>query len=334
MKKIIAALWAITIFFTMSISVFAGDIPEALLSNDSARLFIGIVDDIAFKNSSSEEIDSLVITPTEKIKGEVEAYRKETHARLHGMLTPQKGREYLFCYIDENNLYAYGIESRDEKSIRLVDSDKYDMTKRLEDYINEGAFAAAEKERQAIGNKISFAELLCENSTLSNSDIEKVTLRYRGELYEVDKDKFIKTAESITVTNVKNDSLYDVKQNLSSEEVYSTVLFVELTDTEEQCIGYATVSRFGEVDKYSRLMSRYMKKDYEMEKSDLSRLYSLLPSDVQKQITTPEGAPSDDPLKLPRYPKEINVGYAVGGTAVLFVIAFALGFVIRKNKHK
>ena len=41
MKKIICLLGVMTILFTMSISVFAGDAPEGLLSNDDAQVFFG-----------------------------------------------------------------------------------------------------------------------------------------------------------------------------------------------------------------------------------------------------------------------------------------------------
>ena len=43
MKKIICLLGVMTILFTMSISVFAGDAPEGLLSNDDAQVFFGEV---------------------------------------------------------------------------------------------------------------------------------------------------------------------------------------------------------------------------------------------------------------------------------------------------
>ena len=75
-----------------------------------------------------------------------------------------------------------------------------------------------------------------------------------------------------------------------------------------------------------------MNKDYEMKTEDLSKLYSLLPNEVQKKIIAPEGLPADDPLEVPAVPKKNYTGWVVGGVAVIFVIAFAIGFGIRKKK--
>lgn len=68
------------------------------------------------------------------------------------------------------------------------------MTKRLEDYLNEGAFAAAEEERASLGKQISFAEFLYAN-LLSDSNIEKMVFRYQNSRYNIDKEKFANTAK-------------------------------------------------------------------------------------------------------------------------------------------
>lgn len=336
MKKRISFISVLVILLTMSVSVFAGDIPESLLSQDGAKVFIGTVEDVRLKGeisfSSNAEIDAVEVIPTEKIKGNVEIGIKETYTRCDSVLMLEKGKEYLFGYIDENNFYIYEIKSRNEKTIKLVDSDKYDMTKRLEDYLNEGAFAIAEQERSTMGNQISFAEFLYKKPSLSSSDVKKVTLRYQDELHEVDKEKFFQIAEEIMITNVKNDTLYDVKANPNSTDAYKTVLYVELLDENDKCVDYGAVSRFGEVDRYGLFMGRLMAKDYEMKTEDLSRLYSLLPTDIQKNIVKPEGLPADEPLELPAVPKKNYTGWVVGGVAVVFAIAFAIGVVIGKKK--
>lgn len=242
---------------------------------------------------------------------------------------------YLFGYIDENNFYAYEIKSRDEKSIKLVDSDKYDMTKRLEDYLNEGAFAIAEQERSTIGNQISFAEFLYKKPSLSSLGVEKVSLRIQDNVCVIDKDKFFKVAESIMITNVKNEQLHDMVAKPKQPDPYKTNLYIELLDSNDQLVYYGAVSRFGEVDRYGLCMGRLMNKDYEMKTEDLSKLYSLLPADVQKEIKLPEVLPADTPLELPAVPKKNYTGWVVGGVALVFVIAFAVGYsLIRKRKMK
>ncbi len=336
MKKLVRLLGVIAILLTMSVTVFAGDVPESLLGEDGAKVFIGRVENVKLKGditlSSQAEIDTVDVIPTVKIKGEVEIGKKETYTRYDSVLMLEKGKEYLFGYIDENNFYAYEIKSRDDKNIKLVNSDKYDIIQRLEDYLNDGAFAMAEQERSTIGNQISFAEFLYKKPSLSSSGVEKVSLRIQDDVCVIDKDKFFEVAEDIMITNVKNDILQDTKPHSSITDAYKTVLYVELLDANDKCVYYGAVSRFGEVDHYGLFMSRFMNKDYEMKTEDLSKLYSLLPNEVQKKIIAPEGLPTDDPLEVPAVPKKNYTGWVVGGVAVIFVIAFAIGFGIRKKK--
>lgn len=338
MKKIISLIGVIAIFLTMSVTVFAGDVPESLLGEDGAKVFIGRVENVKLKGditlSSQAEIDTIDVIPTVKIKGEVEIGKIETYKSYHGNLILEKGKEYLFGYLDENNLSIYEIKSRDDKNIELVNSDKYDIVQRLEDYLNEGAFAMAEQERSTIGNQISFAEFLYKKPSLSSSGVEKIILRYQDELHEVDKDKFFEVAENIMITNVKNKQLHDMVAKPKQPDPYKTNLYIELLDSNDQLVYYGAVSRFGEVDRYGLFMGRLMEKDYEMKTEDLSKLYSLLPDDVQKEIKLPEGLPTDTPLELPAVPKKNYTGWFVGGVAVVFVIAFAIGIVIRKKKQR
>jgi hypothetical protein len=338
MKKLISLIGVIVILLTVSVAVFAGDVPESLLSEDAAKVFIGTVDNVKLKGnitlSSQAEIDTIDVIPTVKIKGEVEIGKKETYRRYDSVLMLEKDKEYLFGYIDENNFYAYEIKSRDEKSIKLVDADKYDMTKRLEDYLNDGAFAMAEQERSTIGTQISFAEFLYKKPSLSSSVVKKVSLRIQDDVCVIDKDKFFEVAEDIMVTNVKNDILQDTKPNSNITDAYKTVLYVELLDANDKTVYFGAVSRHGEVDNYALFMSRLMNKDYEMKTEDLSKLYSLLPTEVQKKIKAPEGSPADDLPEVPAVPKKNHTGWVVGGIVVIFVIAFAIGFGIRKKKQK
>ncbi len=336
MKKFFGVICIVLSVF-LPTSVFAGDVPEVLLNEDDAKVFIGTVETFTTKEiegSSQVSIDTVEVIPTEKIKGEVEIGVKQTYTRCDSVLSLKKGEEYLFGYIDENNFYIYEIESRDEKTIKLVDSDKFDMTNRLETYLNDGGFAMAEQERSTLGKEISFAEFLYKKPSLSSSSVEKVTLRYQDELHEVDKDEFFELAESIMITNVKNDTLYETKPHSSITDAYKTVLYVELLDANGQSMYFGAVSRFGEVDRYGLFMSRLMTKDYQMKTEDLSKLYSLFPADVQKEIKAPEALPADEPLEVPVIPKKNYTGLITGTVGVIFVIAFAVGYSIFRRKKK
>ncbi|MBR5153065.1 MAG: hypothetical protein IKW60_06045 [Clostridia bacterium] len=340
MKKFLCLLGVASILLTMAIPVFAGSIPEDLLSDDNAKLYIGRVDGrttlaestIPYEENKVIYID---ITPVYKYKGDVELgmlmqYKKNNF----GSFIPEKDGEYLFGYIDENNFYIYEIASRDENSIKLVDADKYDMTKRLEDYINAGAFAMAEEERLTLGKEISFTEYLYQNPSLSSSAVEKVTFRYQDELYQVDKDKFFQIAEEIMVTGAKNTMLYETKTDSKTPMPYETVLYIELLDADDKPVYFSAVSRFGEVDTYALFMSRLMQKDYEMKPEDVQKLYTLFPTDVQKKLKTPERLPSEQPLELPVESPQNHIGVFAGIAAFVFIVAFTIGVGIRKRKQK
>ena len=340
MKKIVMFLGALLILIATCISVLAGDIPETVLNNDDAKLYIGKVDGrttlaegtVPYKENKVIYID---ITPVYKYKGDVKIGVSERYEKHNfGTFIPEKGKEYLFAYIDENNFYIYDIESWSEDNIKLIDSDKYDMTKRLEVYINDGGFALAEQERSTLGEQITFKQFLFEQ-ILSDLDVDKVSLRYQDDVCEVDKEEFFKLAQSINITNVKDDTLYEVKANPDTKDAYKTVLYIELFDKNDQPVCFGAVSRFGEVDRYGLFMGRLMAKDYEMKPENLSKLYSLFPSSVQERIITPESIPASVetlPLKLPDEPIKNNTGIVIISAVVIFIIAFLAGFIYKKKQ--
>ena len=204
------------------------------------------------------------------------------------------------------------------------------MVQRLENYLNEGAYARAEQERSDIGNQISFAEFLFAKP-LSDSNVKKVIFRVQDEICEVAFDEFEKVAKEIMITNVKNEALHDEKAKPKQPDPYKTNLYIELQDGNEQLVSYAAVSRHGEVDKYALMMSRLMNKDYEMKKEDLQKLYALLPNDVQKNIVVPEES-SVKPLELPDVTEKNYTPWIVGSVVAIFVIAFIIGYVAKKRK--
>ena len=76
MKKVLSIL--ITLL-ALSTTVFAGDVPEALLYEDGAKVFIGTVENHTTKNIPSSPytiIDTIEVIPTEKIKGDVKIGKK------------------------------------------------------------------------------------------------------------------------------------------------------------------------------------------------------------------------------------------------------------------
>jgi len=327
MKKVIGLIGIIAILLTMSVSVFAGDVPEALSYEDDAQVFIGTLK--SFETDSAQAVKNVTVVPTRKIKGDISPGETQTYTSCYfGSVTPEAEKEYLFGCLGENSVWVYAVEYYDEKEIKLKITDEF--AERIQNYLDEGLYIAAEQERLALGKQISFAEYLYKNPSFSSSGVEKVTLRYQDELHEVDTEEFLNLAESIMITNVKDSPIHEADK----ADAYKTVLYVELLDANDQLIYYGAVSRFGEVDRYGLAMSRLMAKDCEMKTEDLSKLYALFPKDVQKNIAAPEGLPSsaDETLMLPDAPQKNYTGWMIGGVLIIFVIAFAIGYGIRKRK--
>ena len=325
MKRIISLLGIIAIMLSTMLTAYAGDVPEALSYEDDAKIFIGTLKDFKLDSDKPKVLDVQVL-PTRKIKGDVEINELQTYKMCHLGKLVQKEKEYLFGWLSDESIWAYEIISYDEKEIKIETYDEF--AKRIQDYLDEGLYTRAEQERATIGQQISLAEFL-NAKPISNATVKKVTLRYQDELHEIDVDEFEKLSKEIMIANAKNSILYED----GKDDAYKTVLYIELLDENEQLVSMAAVSRFGEVDRYGLMMSRLMQKDYEMKKEDLQKLYSLLPKDVQKNIVAPEEIPvSEEPLELPDVEEKNYKPWLYGGAAVVFVIAFIIGVMIKKRR--
>ncbi len=345
MKKLIGLI-CFAVALLVAVSVFAGSIDVDLLSDDKALVFVGVVDDFTITDEEEDYPSTeylVTITPNKKIKGDVVVDKSMKFEEVRtGKLKLQKNTKYLFGYMSDdlyiwelesyNDLFDWELDDYTKESIILKERHNDSISGGMQALLNDGAFAIAENERSTIGNQISFVEYLYKKPSLSSSAIEKVTLRYQDELYEVDKDNFLKIAEKILITNVKNEELHDMVAKPKQPDPYKTNLYVELLGANDEIVYYGAVSRFGEVDRYNLAMGRLMVKDYEMKKEDLSKLYLLLPDDVQKDIKIPEGFPDNKPLELPAVPKKTYTGWVISGAVLVFVIAFLVGFGVRRRK--
>ena len=291
MKKLICLLGVFVITLTMSISVFAGDVPEGLLYEDNAKVFLGTVANYTTKDIPSAPytiIDTVEVIPTEKIKGDVEIGVKETYSRCHSSLELKSDTEYLFGYFDENNFYIYEIESRNDGRFKLVGSDDHDMTMRFEEYLNDGLYADAEKERSTIGLEITLSEYMEADIDIA----EKVTFNIGGNRYEIDKDAFFKLADEIKVKNVKNDALKQPDTGDNSWQENMIFITVDLKEGHtvykgEFPFAMAAISKYGEVSHNALEMSLLPSKDYQMEIEDVAKLYKLLPLEVSAKYVEP-----------------------------------------------
>ena len=330
MKKIICLLGVIAILFTMSISVFAGDVPEGLLYEDNAKVFLGTVSNYTTKDIPAAPytiIDTVEVIPTEKIKGDVEIGVKETYSRCHSSLELKSDTEYLFGYFDENNFYIYEIESRNDGQFKLVGSDDYDMTMRFEEYLNEGLYADAEKERSTIGLEVTLSEYMEADIDIA----EKVSFNIGGKNYNIDKDEFFKLSDEIKVENVKNDVLQQTDYGENSWQENMIFITVDLKEGHtvykgDSPFAMASISKYGEVSHNAVQMSLLPSKDYQMEIEDVAKLYKLLPLEVSAKYVEPT---TEEKTILN------NRNNIIAGASVLTLVALSLiGYFVFKKKAR
>ncbi len=177
MKKLIGIILVLVMLCAFSISVFAGDTPEAVLKEDDSLLFIAVAE--GYKQNRNEEpkyVDySLIrVKVVERIKGNVSVGEViECRAFVNDGEKLKKGGYYLcYCKEDKTSLGMMTIEEKHGDQIRLLGYEEWgssSMLGRFQKYINDGSYAKAEAERVA---KLSDEEIaaLGENSI---AEIEK-----------------------------------------------------------------------------------------------------------------------------------------------------------------
>ena len=139
MKRFIITL-AVTVLMLLSVNVFAGDIPESLLS-DQAQIFFGEVIDY----HPDKENPSIGVSPVKVIKGDVVegSYRVYNSPWPMGNFTVVPGEIYLFTYYDDvNTTDIFEVTTYDTKTLKLKHVEG-DMWKRFEKYLNEGRYGEA-----------------------------------------------------------------------------------------------------------------------------------------------------------------------------------------------
>ena len=144
MKRIIVLL-SMIIALTFDITVFAGSVPEDLLSSDGAEVFFAEV--VAY-HPDKEKAD-IELSPTKVIKGDVKTGTKQIYYDPVpiGDFTVKTGGIYLFTYFDENNpTYFFETTTDDTATLKLINT-QGDMWKRFEQYLNEGQYESSETKR-------------------------------------------------------------------------------------------------------------------------------------------------------------------------------------------
>ncbi|MBW9158947.1 hypothetical protein [Clostridium tagluense] len=141
MRKKISIIIFIFLLFT-STSVFAGDIPESIMAGKQKALFIGRITAI--------NTDTYSIIPSTIMMGSIQQseIKIKKFDKYYGTDNkPKTGNLIVAVLLDDNkidDLWVFKCTSQDYKTLKL-DSEKYDMVVRYQQYINQGKYFQAQK---------------------------------------------------------------------------------------------------------------------------------------------------------------------------------------------
>ena len=322
MKKIICLLGVMTILFTMSISVFAGDAPEGLLSNDDAQVFFG---DVLSYND-----DSVTACPRVKIKGDVLTGTQQHYNKPNpvGNFKVKPGNVYLFTYFDENNeTNIFEVTSYDTATLKIKNTD-FDIWKRFESYLNDGEYEKAEQDRinkinatlTEVGDEITLAALT-ETNADSSYKVE-IGLFGKQESYEIDKREFFRIADRIRLIDVENTLVMNSADGLVIH-CYEDGDIHEITIWDNCKVAGSRVAS-----------SSAPTGDYIIKAEDYKKLSGLLPEDAKPKLP---------PLKslyanfVYWFIYNSTTAYIIGAIVLVVIISaigFIIGYKIKKKKAR
>lgn len=139
-KKIFITIVMLLLF--MRTNVYAGDIPESIMSGNQKALFIGKIITI--------NKDSYSIFPSTVMMGSIQQSEISIQKfdKYYGTNDKPKVGDFIVAVLlDENKVddtWVFKSTSDDYKTLKLV-SEPYDMVVRYEKYINEGKYFEAQK---------------------------------------------------------------------------------------------------------------------------------------------------------------------------------------------
>ena len=315
MKKIICFISMIAIMLSMTMTAFAGSIPEDLLQDESQIFFAEIV----YTHLDKEKPD-IEFSPVKKIKGDVKLGSKQIAYNFNtvGDFKLKEGNVYLFTYFDENNpTDIFEVTSYDTSTLKLKNVTD-DMWERFEKYLNEGRYEEAEHARlykqnenlPVEGEPVYLTDLL----GIAKEDAEKVNIHYNEEAYEIDVDKFYKTIDGIMLTDIKNVGLE--KEQKDGVFQIPNAMYITVNGFD----GYAYITDDCKVDHYAMHHSDMPVGAYTIKFVDRAKIMSLFSEDAFKL----------PPLERP-IAKDILYGVLIGILCGA-VAGVSIYYVKKKNK--
>ena len=322
MKKVISIFAMIIMLFSTSLTAFAGDVPEGLLSNDDAQVFFGEV--LAYNDTT------VTVCPRVKIKGYVFTGTQQHYDKPYpvGNFKVKPGNVYLFTYFDENNeTNIFEVTSYDTATLKIKNTD-FDIWKRFESYLNDGEYEKAEQDRinkinatlTEVGDEITLAALT-ETNADSSYKVE-IGLFGKQESYEIDKREFFRIADRIRLIDVENTLVMNPADGL-------VIHCYEDDDIHEITIWDNCKVAGSRVASNSAPTG-----DYIMMAEDYKKLSTLLPEDAKPKLP---------PLKslyanfIYWFIYNSTTAYIIGAIVLVVIIGaigFIIGYKIKKKKAR
>lgn len=320
MKRILSISVLIIMLFTISLTAFAGDVPEGLLGNDDAQVFFGEV--LHYTERTVE------VCPRIKIKGDVLTGTKQHYDKPYpvGNFKVKAGNIYLFTYFDENNeTNIFEVTSYDTATLKIKNTD-FDIWKRFESYLNDGEYEKAEQERidkinatlTEVGDEITLAAL----TETDRAACYKTELALFGkqQSYEIDKREFYRIAAEIRLMDVENTLVMDADGGLV------------IRCYEEDAVHEITIWDNCKVAGGCVAANSAPTCDYIINAEDYQKLISLLPVEAQPKLP---------PLKnlyanfIYWFMYNSTTAYMIGAIVLVVligVIGFVMGYKIKKKR--
>jgi len=322
MKKLIGFINVTILLLSLSVTVFAGSMPEDLLHYDGAHIFFGEV-------LSYTENGDVAVSPVKKIKGDIKTGTKQTYSNANaiGDINVNPGNVYLITYFDENNpTDIFEVTSYDTKTLKLKNVEG-DMWERFEQYLNDGKYEKAEQERidksnaalTIEGEEISLTTLL----EVDKDKCDKIEFSPNGTQggYVIDKEKFFKLADEIYLKDIKNTLATNddgfVITAYEGDKTYSVFMW-------DKC----------KVEGSRTAMYSALTGDYIIKAADYEKLIELFPEEAQPNHPKLKSTYANFAYWVIDNP---TLTYTIGAFILIILvgaIGFVIGYKIREKKAR
>ncbi len=308
MKKVVSFICLLIMVLSVSLTAFAGSVPEDLIFEDGAQIFFAEV----LSYHPNKEKPDMEFSPIKKIKGDVKTGTKQIAYNINkvGDFKIVVGKVYLFTYFDENNpTDIFETTTQDTKTLKLKNTTG-DMWERFEKNLNDGLYEKAELKR--LGKledyeKVKNAQTMQELFVLDKNDVERMEVVYAvGEKFVscyIDKDKFFDLAKTVSLEP------YNRIDPIQSENGLWLVAYDK--DGERYEVWLDKRGRLG-CPKY--VSSSAVTTQFDLNREDYIKIYAFLPEEATAHI------PLENPM----------IQY-IPSMIIVFAAAFIIGFLFKKK---